>query len=193
MKIPNFETMTEQDLNFIKIINAGQRLEYNNVSFGYLSQRIVFYLMNVHTKSRYTFFARAGTSSEEDTYKTDAPLGEEGHEYAENLAKALVAHRKAELAALVEEGTSGAALKPLTVWTSTRKRTVETAEPFEKLGHRVRHRSQMSQLNPGVCGELNESALRRLYPDEVAQHSNDPYHHRYPRAEVYMHLFVSSA
>jgi 6-phosphofructo-2-kinase/fructose-2,6-biphosphatase 4 len=42
----------------------------------------------------------------------------------------------------------------------------------------------MSQLNPGVCEKLSEKKIRDKYPDEVAKHEQDPYHHRYPRAEV---------
>lgn len=184
MKIPHFETMTEDDLNFVKMINAGESIEYNNVSFGYLSHRIVFYLMNLHIKSRVTYFARAGTSNQEDLYKTDAPLGEEGQAYAHKLADTLLAHRETERAALIAAGGSDAPLKPLTLWTSTRKRTVETADYFKERGFRVRQRSQMSQLNPGDCEKLSENAIRRLYPEEVTKHELDPYHHRYPRAEV---------
>jgi 6-phosphofructo-2-kinase/fructose-2,6-biphosphatase 4 len=42
----------------------------------------------------------------------------------------------------------------------------------------------MSQLNPGVCDQLSELAIRRIYTEEVELHEKDPYHHRYPRAEV---------
>jgi len=184
VKIPSFETMEEKDLNWVKMINAGQRIDYNNVSFGYISNRIVFYLMNLHIKSRQTFFARAGTPSKEDSYKADAPLSVEGEAYAKKMSDALLEHREAERAAAIASGGSDAPLKPLTVWTSTRKRTVETAEYLKSKGYRVRLRSQMSQLNPGVCEKLSEKAIRRLYPDEVAKHETDPYHHRYPRAEV---------
>jgi 6-phosphofructo-2-kinase/fructose-2,6-biphosphatase 4 len=184
MKIPYFETMAESDLNYVKMINAGERIEYNNVTFGYLSHRIVFYLMNLHIKSRHTFFARAGTSSQEDNYKTDAHLSDEGRDYAKKMADTLLKHRESERAALIASGGSDAPLKPLTIWTSTRKRTVETAEALGERGFKVRQRSQMSQLNPGVCEKLSENAIRRLYPEEVALHEQDPYHHRYPRAEV---------
>jgi hypothetical protein len=66
--------MEEKDLNYIKVcklglfhisntyqmqmINAGERLIVNNRSFGYLSNRIVFYLLNLHIKSRRTYFVR---------------------------------------------------------------------------------------------------------------------------------------
>lgn len=42
----------------VQMINAGERLIVNNRSFGYLSNRIVFYLLNLHIKSRHTYFAR---------------------------------------------------------------------------------------------------------------------------------------
>ena len=184
VKIPLFETMDESDLNYVKMINAGERIQYNNVSFGYLSHRIVFYLMNLHIKSRQTFFARAGTSSHEDSYKMDAPLSSDGEAYAQRMSETLLKHREAERAALIAKGGSDASLKPLTVWTSTRKRTVETAEYLRGRGYKVRQRSQMSQLNPGVCEKLSERAIRRLYTEEVEKHDKDPYHHRYPRAEV---------
>lgn len=190
MKIPTFETMGENELNYIKMINAGEKFFYNNVSFNYLSHRIVFYLTNTHIKSRTTFFARAGTATEEDSYKADAPLSEKGHEYARIMCETLIKHREEEQAAIVKKGGSNVTLKPLTVWTSTRHRTVESAEPFGDLGYKVRHRSQMSQINPGVCEKLSERAIRRLYADEVEKHDLDPYHHRYPRAESYHDLAV---
>lgn len=183
-RIPSFETMDESDLNYVKMINAGERIELNNVTFGYISHRIIFYLMNLHIKSRHTFFARAGTSSQEDSYKADATLSEEGEAYAKKMSDTLLKHRQEERASFIANGGSDAPLKPLTVWTSTRKRTVETASYLERLGYRVRQRSQMSQLNPGVCEKMSERAIRREWPDEVTKHELDPYHHRYPRAEV---------
>ncbi|KAI9826818.1 MAG: hypothetical protein M1832_005756 [Thelocarpon impressellum] len=186
-KIPHFETMEEPHLNYIKVgqmINAGERVMVNNCTFGYLSHRIVFYLLNLHIKSRQTYFARAGVASEEDSYKTDATLSAEGKEYAKKMGEALLRNRQEERQTLVERGGSDAPLKPLTIWTSTRRRTVETAEYLQTRGYKVRQRSQMSQLNPGVCEKMSERAIRAAFPDEVLKHEEDPYHHRYPRAEI---------
>lgn len=190
MKIPMFETMAETDLNFIKMINAGQKFHYNNVSFNYLSHRIVFYLTNTHIKSRTTFFVRAGPATEEDNYKADAPLSEEGHKYAEIMTETLIKHREQERAARAAQGGTDVSLRPLTIWVSTRRRSSQTADPLKDRGYKVRQRSQMSQMNPGVCERLSERAIRRLYPDEVEKHGLDPYHHRYPRAESYHDLAV---
>jgi len=183
-KIPVFETMQEEELNYVKMINAGQAFFYNNVSFNYLSHRIVFYLTNLHVKFRTTFFVRAGTATEEDSYKADAPLSEEGERYAVKMTEALLAHREKERQATIDSGGSDTPLRPLTVWTSTRLRTVQTGNPLKELGYKVRQRSQMSQINPGVCEKLPERVIRTLYPEEVEKHEVDPYHHRYPRAEV---------
>lgn len=190
MKIPTFETMSEKELNYVKMINAGQTFFYNNVSFNYLSHRIVFYLTNTHIKYRTTYFARSGTATDEESFRADAPLSQGGREYAKILCDTLEKHREQERATLVEKGGPNLPARPLTVWTSTRLRTLQTAEPFSDRGYKVRQRSQMSQINPGVCEKLSERALRRLYPEEMENHALDPYHHRYPRAESYHDLAV---
>ncbi|KAF2236187.1 6-phosphofructo-2-kinase [Viridothelium virens] len=187
---PDFETMEEQHLHWIKMINAGERVIVNNCAFGYLSQRIVFYLLNLHIKSRQTYFVRAGTTKTEDSYKADASLSDEGKDYAKKLSEALTSHREHERQQLIARGGPDTALKPLTIWTSTRKRTMETAEYLEEKGYRVRQRAQMSQLNPGVCEKMSEERIREEYPQEVEKHEQDPYHHRYPRAESYHDLAV---
>ncbi|EEH41358.2 6-phosphofructo-2-kinase [Paracoccidioides lutzii Pb01] len=189
-RIPQFETMNEQELNYIKMVNAGERIMINNRSFGYLHHRIVFYLLNLHNKSRHTYFVRAGTSTDPTSYKADASLSEQGIDYAQKMTERLLQHRELERQVLIEQGDADTELKPLTVWTSTRRRTVETAQFLQEMGYKVRHRSQMSQLNPGVCEKLSERKIRELYPEEVIKHENDPYHHRYPRAESYHDLAV---
>ncbi|KAF2834239.1 6-phosphofructo-2-kinase/fructose-2,6-bisphosphatase-like protein [Patellaria atrata CBS 101060] len=189
-RIPHFETMEESDLHWIKMINAGEQVVVNNCAFGYLSQRIVFYLLNLHIKSRQTYFARAGTTNEEDSYKADASLSQAGRDYAVKMSDTLRAHREKERQAIIDKGGPDNALKPLTIWTSTRRRTIETADYLAGLGYRVRQRSQMSQMNPGVCEKMSEKRIREEFPMEVAKHESDPYHHRYPRAESYHDLAV---
>ncbi|KAL8943955.1 MAG: hypothetical protein Q9216_000768 [Gyalolechia sp. 2 TL-2023] len=182
--------MEEPELNYIKMFNAGERITINNCSFGYLSYRIVFYLLNLHIKSRHTYFARAGTTTEEDSYKTDAGLSDQGRLYAERMGQALLKHRDGERQALADRGGPQVPLRPLKVWTSTRRRTFETADWLYDQGHSVRQRNQLSALNPGVCERMSEKRIRAELPEEVAKHEADPYHHRYPRAESYHDLAV---
>lgn len=184
VRIPMFETMAEEELNYIKMINAGRKFFYNNVSFNYLSHRIVFYLTNLHIKSRKTFFARAGVTTDEDSFRADAPLSEAGKTYARKMTETLLKHREQEHAEVPDKSTPPGPLPPLTVWASTRLRTIQTSDVLKDMGYKVRQRSQMSQLNPGICEKMSERVIRQLYPEEVEKHELDPYHHRYPRAEV---------
>ncbi|EER29031.1 6-phosphofructo-2-kinase/fructose-2,6-bisphosphatase, putative [Coccidioides posadasii C735 delta SOWgp] len=149
-RIPQFQTMEEKDLNYIK----------------------------------------AGTSLEADSYKADASLSPKGEEYAQKMTRRLLEHREEERRVALEQGDLEAQARPLIVWTSTRRRTIETAQYLHKKGFKTRHRSQLSQLNPGVCEKMSERRIREEYPDEVKQHDEDPYHHRYPRAESYHDLAV---
>ncbi|QMW32783.1 hypothetical protein G4B84_008214 [Aspergillus flavus NRRL3357] len=151
-RIPQFQTMEEKDLNYIKVI--------------------------------------AGVSLEADSYKADASLSEQGEDYAKKMTECLLRHRESEKQATIDQGETDYELKPLTVWTSTRRRTIETAKYLYEKGYKVRQRSQLSQLNPGVCEKMSEKKIREEYPDEVAKHELDPYHHRYPRAESYHDLAV---
>lgn len=155
----------------------------------YLSHRIVFYLTNLHIKSRTTFFVRAGMATDEETYRSDAGLSDGGKAYAIKMTETLLKHREQERQSAIEAGGSDLPLRPLTIWTSTRLRTVQTAKPLQDEGYKVRQRSQMSSINPGVCEKLSERAIRSLYPEEIEKHDLDPYHHRYPRAEV-SHLIL---
>lgn len=100
------------------------------------------------------------------------------------MTERLLAHRESEKQAMIDRGETTHELRPLRVWTSTRRRTVETAKYLYEKGYKVRQRSQLSQLHPGVCEQMSERRIRAEYPDEVAKHELDPYHHRYPRAEV---------
>lgn len=184
MRIPMFETMNEKELNYVKMINAGTKFFYNNVSFNYLSHRIVFYLTNLHIKTRTTFFVRAGTTEDDDSYKSDGPLSAKGEVYAQKMTEALLKHREEEYAERVETSGPQAPLRALSVWTSTRQKTVQTADYLKEKGYKVRQRSQMSQINPGACEKMPERMIRQVYPEEVEKHELDPYHHRYPRAEV---------
>lgn len=165
--------------------------------------------MNLHIKAHHTYFARvsvtlfvfsffflgggwsltrpfqAGACAQsENSYKSDDSLTMEGDSYAQRLTEALLKHREHERKSFIAQGGSPNAVKPLTIWTSTRKKTFETAKHLQKKGYKIKQRPQMSQLNPGDLENFTEEQIRERYPEEARKHSLDPYHHRYPRAEV---------
>ena len=52
-----YETITEENLTYIKLINVGSQVIINHIQ-GYLQSRIVYYLMNLHIAPRSIFFSR---------------------------------------------------------------------------------------------------------------------------------------
>lgn len=70
------------------------------------------------------------------------------------------------------------------VWTSTQKKSLETAIPFINAGISVRQQSVLNQLNPGESDGLSPAEVKEKFPEEIAKVKENPYRHRYPRAEV---------
>lgn len=190
--IPVFESMSiEEDLPWIRVTNAGQRIETHDKGFTFIHKLIILYLMNMLNKSKKIFFARAGMSdSVHDAFLSDAPLSEDGVRYAKLLAETLMSHRKEEYEAEVQDMEVKKEMKEMEVWTSLRNRTIETAQFFDGPGYYVTQRQQLSQMNPGVLERLTMEELREQYPGEIEKHATDPYHHRYPRAESYHDVAV---
>lgn len=267
LRIPHYETMQEEELSYIKLINVSERFFLNRAPLGYLQNRIVFFLMNTHLKSGCVYFARAGLAEKnaELQYRNDEPLSEAGHEYAKKLKETLMAHieeRHARLqtgrttAATTQPGTpaerpeNGTAeadgagedselvsaeliqsqlakakakqspiaellqaqyttptpttsnvwtsglheekRPPIVVWSSKRVRTFQTANYLvQDTTGKVTQRTQLTQLNPGdAIDGLTAAQIEEKYPGEFEEHQENPYHHRYPRAESYHDLAV---
>jgi 6-phosphofructo-2-kinase/fructose-2,6-biphosphatase 4 len=203
------EDGTESTLRYIKFINFGERVITNNSQYGYLMNRIVFFLMNSRIKTGCVYFARCG-KSDLDKYVDDEVLNEEGLAFSETLATNLLQtikeRKKQRQSPAVTASSSTDTLQKHTfrqpptadgtnddsfvVWTATRKRTSATADPFRKRGITVRERYQLNQLNPGEVADLTEEEVKERFPEEYKQDQKDPYHHRYPRAESYHDLAV---
>lgn len=213
----------ENKLSYVKFINFGERIELHNSDYGYLINKVVFFLMNSRIKSGSVFFARCHNNS--INYSDDPPLDDEGRRYAKNLSHSLVNYlqkQKKEYAKDINlnieddqtpSGTStptSARLKRLfsvdekhlpagadgvdensmVVWTSVRKRTIETTKYLKSANVNVRHRIQLSQKNPGIVGGMTEEEIKAQFPSEYEQFLKDPYHHRFSRAELYHDLAI---
>ncbi|KAH7886847.1 6-phosphofructo-2-kinase-domain-containing protein [Phlebopus sp. FC_14] len=208
----SYETITETDWPFIRIINVGEKIMVNKIR-GYLQSRIVFFLMNIHNRFRMIYFARSGQSLIEHSYKADSDLSPAGWEYAERL-KEFVLERRAK--SLIQRGFDPKDRR-LVIWTSTRRRAHHTAWPFltsaqtpavprpvlteaenppidtasgSGLNVKVIEKPQMSEINPGVWDGLTPDQARKFYPEEWARFVKDPYAFRAPRAESYHDLSV---
>ncbi|CAO3626010.1 unnamed protein product [Cunninghamella blakesleeana] len=180
-----YETIEDLTFPFVKLINVGEKLIVNNVH-GYLQSRVVYYLMNLHNRPRIIYFARAGECYNPKSYRVDADLSPEGEKYAQRLKKFVLNYREQ----LRKSNKSEHQERPLSVWTSTRKKARQTAIPFAVEGIPVRQHSVLNQINPGEVDGLSEEEIKEKFPEEIIRAKQDPYRHRFPRAESYHDLAV---
>lgn len=215
---PFYQEMGKEDnehqLSYIKFINFGDRIEMHNSNYGYLLNKVVFFLMNSRIKLGSVFFARCYKNSLDYSY--DPPLDEAGRKYSKNLTETLTEYLKEqgktyfdtnekndssldrpqvsrELS--VDErhpaaGVDGVDDNSFVVWTSVKKRTIESTKFFAEKDINIRHRIQLSQKNPGVIGNMTREEVAEKFPTEFEQYLKDPYHHRFSRAELYHDLAI---
>ena len=77
--------------------------------------------------------------------------------------------------------------RKLTVWTSTLKRTIQTAKhlTFEKLEWKA-----LDELDSGVCDGLTYSEIEEKYPEDFKQRDADKYNYRYLGGESYRDVVI---
>ncbi|KAF9106465.1 Fructose-2,6-bisphosphatase [Mortierella sp. GBA35] len=164
-----YETITEENLTYIKLINVGSQVIINHIQ-GYLQSRIVYYLMNLHIAPRSIFFSRHGESLYNVMGKLggDSDLSARGKQYAKSLPLLIATHL----------GNSD----QLTVWTSTMKRTIATAEhlKYPKLAWKA-----LDELDAGVCDGMTYEEIEEQYPEDFANRDEDKFNYRYRGGESY--------
>lgn len=236
---PYYREMNEEDnnnnLSYIKFINFGERIELHNSNYGYLINKVVFFLMNSRIKSGSVFFARCYKNDLE--YGQDPPLDASGIKYAKNLTKTLMKYLdsqgknyfestdpkstnletkpmsigtfqtnkvdnpknrprpKSRRQLSIDEkhptaGVDGVYDDSIVVWTSVKKRTIETTQFFAQQNINIRHRIQLSQKNPGIVGQMSDEEIKEKFPTQYEQFLKDPYHHRFSRSESYHDLAI---
>lgn len=205
-----YEPITDPSFPHVQLLNLGERIVVNNVG-GYLQNRIVFFLMNIHNRDRTIYFARAGEALIEHSYKADAELSSLGAEYSKCLSEFVHSLRENKLhpddqkSALSQRHTiswisdqssqpmspmPGDAGRKLNVWCSTRKRSVLTAAPFREQGCKVFEQTRLCEMNPGVVDGMSMEEILQRFPDSVETKERDPYSFRFPRAESYHDLAI---
>ena len=76
----------DDDLSFIRVINAGRSFYVHNVN-GHVQSRVVYFLMNIHLLPRSIYLTRHGESEYNRIGRLggDSPLSENGLLYAQKL------------------------------------------------------------------------------------------------------------
>ena len=171
LRIGHYESAYEQvddtEGSFVKIIDVGLTLVLHRIE-GYLLARVVHFLLNLHVQPRSVRLTRHGESEFNVLGRIggDAPLSEAGRSYARTLATV----------------ASARAGEGVVVWTSTMRRTIETAEA---LGLPFRTWRALDEIDAGVCDGMTYEEIARDLPLEYDGRQADKFRYRYPRGESY--------
>jgi len=76
---------------------------------------------------------------------------------------------------------------PLTVWTSTLKRTIATARHLPQEYNQLQWKA-LDELDSGVCDNMTYAEIKELYPEDFEARDQDKYNYRYRGGESYVPL-----
>lgn len=161
----------DEDKSYVKLIDVGRKVVINRVE-GYLGARLMFFLQSVHPARRKIWLTRHGESlfNVEERIGGDSELSPRGWAYAHSLARLMK-----------DEVSSG----KLVVWTSTLKRSRQTAEP---LGIPASQRKALDEISAGICDCMTYAEIQERLPEEYEARAEDKFRYRYPRGESYADL-----
>jgi 6-phosphofructo-2-kinase/fructose-2,6-biphosphatase 2 len=172
-----YEPMSEEiddDLSFIKVINAGRSFYVHNVN-GHVQSRVVYFLMNIHLLPRSIYLTRHGESEYNRIGRLggDSPLSSNGITYAQRLREYFE-----------KENIPG----DLRIWSSQKIRAAQTANYLKDLAAHVEYWKVLDEIDAGICEGLTYEDFEARYPKQFAERDKDKYHYRYPSGESYEDL-----
>ncbi len=167
-----YETIDDSEGRYVKVIDEGHKVVVQGIDGNILS-RVVFFLMNLRTRTRSMYLVRHGESvyNVEDRIGGDSDLSARGRSFARSLAAFM------ETVSLRDD--------ELHVWTSRLQRTVQTAEHLPSVPRSFR---SLDEIDAGVCDAMTYAEVKRKFPDEFALRAADKLNYRYPRGESYADL-----
>ena len=199
-----YEPVDETDGPHLKIINSRQFVVTN--IRGYLPLKVVHFVMNLHTLPRTFYLTRHGQSEYNVLGKIggDSGLSQNGVKYAKRLAQ--FAKDCIAKGGDIAEGDAyastddapGTSQRPCRLWTSTMRRTKETAQfishsmlhctfdngdSLDWVQFRPMARRNLDELYAGVCDGMTYKEIEALFPEEFQRRQDDKLAYRYPRGE----------
>jgi broad specificity phosphatase PhoE/predicted kinase len=169
-----YEPIDEPERVWVKLVDVGERIVLNRID-GYLPSRIVFFLANLHIVARPILLTRHGESAfnVERRIGGDPSLTERGRGFARWLGETLP-----ELLA----GPPGVAVGPPRIWTSTLRRTIETASHLPWPSTPLRN---LDEIDAGSFDGWTYEEIEDRRSEEAAARRSDKLRYRYPRGESY--------
>ncbi len=164
-----YAPLSEEDGSFIRLASRGRTITSHEVR-GWISARIASFLTNLQVTKRPVWITRHGESlyNCQGRIGGDAPLSDRGRVFARSLADHVNAHAHE--------------LVDLDVWTSTLRRTIDTAIPMGLVPGQWR---ALDEIDSGVCDGMTYAEIARRMPEEFEARQNDKLRYRYPKGESY--------
>uniref|UniRef100_A0A8R1HSU9 6-phosphofructo-2-kinase n=1 Tax=Caenorhabditis japonica TaxID=281687 RepID=A0A8R1HSU9_CAEJA len=163
----------DEELSYIKVINAGKSFYVHNVN-GHVQSRVVYFLMNIHLLPRSIYLSRHGESEYNRIGRLggDSPLSENGLKYAGKL----------------REYFENEDLEDFRIWSSQKIRAAQTASHLKDLAGHTEFWKCLDEIDAGICEGLTYEDFESRYPKQFAERDKDKYHYRYPSGESYEDL-----
>lgn len=179
------------DIQYVKIINAGKKIISYNIS-GYLSSQCVFFLLNFNLTDRQIWLTPNGESvyNVQNKLGGDSDLTKSGIAFAKALPK-FISQKRQEFKLkqfnkeFINDTTSfktnkSNSLKNFNIWTSTLKRTIETAYYFPRDEFYFKSFKILNDLGCGSFDSITEDDFRYLHHEEYMESLENKLSYRYP-------------
>eukprot|EP00605_Chrysophyceae_sp_TOSAG23-4_P001097 GSChrysophyteH1.ASY1.ANO1.1203.1 assembled CDS len=176
--IDNGTHAEEATWNYIKCDLHRGHFIIHNVR-GYLQQKIAHFIMNLKTQPHTFYLSRHGQSEYNAVGRIggDSGLSQHGLNYAKKLAEFCEKQQEQ---------------RPARLWTSSMRRTIETAHSLvhEWVQMRPRAWHHLDELFAGACDGMTYEEIEDVYPEEFARRNEDKLAYRYPRGESYLDVIA---
>lgn len=162
-----------ETVSFVRIENVGETVTAHRVA-GQKESGILGYLSGMRGLPQTLYFTRHGESEYNVLGRIggDASLSPRGLLYA---------------SALAEHMNALACRDHMTVWTSERWRTKQTAADIRAPKRVVR---ALNELDAGICEGLTYEEMQERFPQEFAWRDQDKLRYRYPWGESYIDIMT---
>mmetsp|Transcript_24660 Transcript_24660/g.41145 ORF Transcript_24660/g.41145 Transcript_24660/m.41145 type:complete len:542 (-) Transcript_24660:1051-2676(-) len=186
--------------SYIKADHAKQDFVIHNVK-GHLLQKVTNFIMNLRTTAHAFYFSRHGQSEYNNLGRIggDSGLSNHGLAYAKKLAEFVETD-------IVRDSEGNEV--PARLWTSSMRRTKETAQfinhrkiivkpdpsdpsqDYEWLQMRPRAWHHLDELFAGACDGMTYEEIEQQFPEEWERRKSDKLAYRYPRGESYFDVIA---
>ncbi|CAB3253164.1 unnamed protein product [Arctia plantaginis] len=162
-----------ETISFVRVENFGETVTAHRVA-GQKESGILGYLSGMRALPQTLYFTRHGESEYNVLGRIggDASLSPRGALYAQALANYINALGCRD---------------HVTVWTSERRRTKQTATDIRAPKRVVR---ALNELDAGICEGLTYEEMQERFPQEFAWRDQDKLRYRYPWGESYIDIMT---